>query len=187
LFKLQNSLLPPHARCKDQTEKKATGPYQRDKLLKYLEEQAKGEKDWEEVVPFAPGTKRGKVFEPKDQPDEGTEGMSSGKGEMHMPIELDIDDEEEEEEFNENDDTVIEKALKNAPERDLVDLAGILGKSELLGESSVNCLLLPTIRHAQCAQPTPVLQCTEGERTERGNWLLIQRSHQSLPATRCAR
>ena len=44
-----------------------------------------------------------------------------------MPIELDIDDEEEDEELNENDDVLIEKALKNAPERDLVDLAGILG------------------------------------------------------------
>lgn len=124
-------MLPPHARCKDQTDKKPTGPYQRDKLLKYLEEQAKGEKDWEEVVPFNPGTKRGKVFEPKDQP-EGSEekmGGGGGKGEMQMPIELDIDDEEEDEEdeYNENDDGFVEKALKNAPEKDLVDLAGILG------------------------------------------------------------
>ena len=59
LYYFQNSLLPPSQRCRDQTDKKPTGPYQRDKLLKYLEEQAKGEKDWEEVVPFNPGIKRG--------------------------------------------------------------------------------------------------------------------------------
>jgi tropomodulin len=125
-------LLPPSQRCRNQTEKDPTGPYKRDKLLKYLEEQAKGEKDWEEVVPFNPGVKRGKVYEqPPDQPGQGTfrkSGEGDDKGDMQMPIELDIDDEEEDEEFNENDEALIEKALKNAPERDLVDLAGILGE-----------------------------------------------------------
>jgi len=55
----QNSLLPPSQRCRNQTDKEPTGPYQRDKLLKYLEDKAKTEKDWEEVVPFSPGIKRG--------------------------------------------------------------------------------------------------------------------------------
>jgi hypothetical protein len=45
---------------------------------------------------------------------------------MQMPIELDIDDDDEDD-YNGNDDVLIEKALKNAPEGDLVDLAGILG------------------------------------------------------------
>jgi len=44
---------------------------------------------------------------------------------MQMPIELDIDDDDDE--YDGNDDVLIEKALKNAPEGDLVDLAGILG------------------------------------------------------------
>jgi hypothetical protein len=33
--------------------------YNRDKLLKHLEETAKGERDWDEAVPYAPGVKRG--------------------------------------------------------------------------------------------------------------------------------
>jgi hypothetical protein len=40
-------------------EKEATGPYKREKLLHYLEESAKNEKDWDEKVPFSPGIKRG--------------------------------------------------------------------------------------------------------------------------------
>lgn len=52
-------MLPPSQRCRDQTDKDPTGPYKREKLLNYLEEQAKGEKDWEDVVPYSPGTKRG--------------------------------------------------------------------------------------------------------------------------------
>lgn len=51
--------MPPSQRSKNQTTKAPTGPYQRDRLLKYLEESAKKEKDWEEVVPFSPGVKRG--------------------------------------------------------------------------------------------------------------------------------
>jgi tropomodulin len=58
----QNSLLPPSQRCRNQTDKEPTGPYQRDKLLKYLEDKAKNEKDWEEIVPFSPGIKRGLIL-----------------------------------------------------------------------------------------------------------------------------
>lgn len=56
---LQNSLLPPSQRCRNQTDKAPTGPFQREKLLSYLEETAKKEQDWEEYVPFSPGVKRG--------------------------------------------------------------------------------------------------------------------------------
>lgn len=58
----QNSLLPPSQRCRDQTTKEPTGPYKREKLLKYLEEKAKTEKDWDEKVPYQPGTKRGMLI-----------------------------------------------------------------------------------------------------------------------------
>ncbi|KAI3416118.1 hypothetical protein GPALN_005667 [Globodera pallida] len=143
-FDPDNSLLPPSQRCRDQTDKKPTGPFQREKLLHYLHEKAKNEEDWEETVPFAPGVKRGKVFEPKDEP--VAKLGSDGKREMQMPIELDVDDEDEEEAEDEetegegqprggrNDDSIIEKALIAAPERDLVDLAGILGMHNVLNQ-----------------------------------------------------
>uniref|UniRef100_A0A915PB34 Tropomodulin n=2 Tax=Meloidogyne TaxID=189290 RepID=A0A915PB34_9BILA len=51
---------------------------------------------------------------------------------MQMPIELDIDDDDDE--YDGNDDVLIEKALKNAPEGDLVDLAGILGMHNVLNQ-----------------------------------------------------
>ncbi|KAH7724937.1 LMOD1 protein [Aphelenchoides avenae] len=107
-FDPDNSLLPPSQRCRDQTDKEPTGPYQREKLLKHLEESAKSEKDWDESVPYSPGFKRGKVFEPKD--DDG---------------ELDLDT---------DDDDDIDRAIDSAPERDLVDLAGILGMHNVLNQ-----------------------------------------------------
>lgn len=139
-FDPDNSLLPPSQRCRDQTDKTPTGPYQREKLLAYLEDTAKKEKDWEETVPFSLGVKRGKVFEPKEG--EGPGGCGdSGEGtkskdpkSFSMPIELDLDDEEEDEEEDEEDDERLEKALDSAPERDLVDLAGILGMHNVLNQ-----------------------------------------------------
>ncbi|MFH4976394.1 hypothetical protein AB6A40_003103 [Gnathostoma spinigerum] len=119
-FDPDNSLLPPSQRCRDQTDKKPTGPFQREKLLQYLEETAKKEEDWEEHVPYCPGVKRGKVYEPK--PEEVK--PAKGEGEMEMPIELDVDDEEDD----------IDEALNGAPEKDLVDLAGILGMHNLLNQ-----------------------------------------------------
>ncbi|VDM41064.1 unnamed protein product [Toxocara canis] len=117
-FDPDNSLLPPSQRCRNQTTKKPTGPFQREKLLLYLEETAKKEKDWEEPVPFSPGIKRGKVFEPKEE-----ESKKKECGEMEMPIELDVDEDDE-----------IDEALNEAHEKDLVDLAGILGMHNLLNQ-----------------------------------------------------
>ncbi|VDM72872.1 unnamed protein product, partial [Strongylus vulgaris] len=120
-------MLPPSQRCKDQTTKTPTGPFKRDHLLKYLEDQAKSEKDWEDVVPFSPGIKRGKVWEGdsgRESAEDGGDTRDSGVAGMEMPIELDLDDEEEE----------FEAALDHAPERDLVDLAGILGMHNILNQ-----------------------------------------------------
>ncbi|EJD76214.1 LMOD1 protein [Loa loa] len=119
-FDPDNSLLPPSQRCRNQTSKQPTGPYQRDKLLLFLEESAKQEEDWEEWVPFSPGIKRGKIYEPKENNDK-----KSGK--MEMPIELDLDDDDDEDDLDD--------ALHEAPEKDLVDLAGILGMHNLLNQS----------------------------------------------------
>lgn len=123
-FDPDNSMLPPSQRCRDQTDKTPTGPYKRDQLLKFLEEQAKNEKDWEDVVPFSPGVKRGKVWEGDSGSEDGGERAASRFAGMEMPIELDFDDEEDD--FNE--------ALDGAPERDLVDLAGILGMHNILNQ-----------------------------------------------------
>ncbi|CAG2199773.1 TMOD [Mytilus edulis] len=56
-FDPDNSLLPPSDRMKNQTDKSATGPFSRQKLLKWLEEKAKNEKDWELIKPYV-GEKR---------------------------------------------------------------------------------------------------------------------------------
>uniref|UniRef100_A0A915B3W9 Tropomodulin n=1 Tax=Parascaris univalens TaxID=6257 RepID=A0A915B3W9_PARUN len=117
-FDPDNSLLPPSQRCRNQTTKKPTGPFQREKLLLYLEETAKKEQDWEEPVPFSPGIKRGKVFEPKEE-----QSTKKEAGGMEMPIELDVDEDDE-----------IDEALNEAHEKDLVDLAGILGMHNLLNQ-----------------------------------------------------
>lgn len=58
LLSPQNVLLPAGMRQKDQTSKKATGTFNRDSLLKYLEKEAMEYKDREDIVPFT-GEKKG--------------------------------------------------------------------------------------------------------------------------------
>ncbi len=85
------------------------------------------ERDWDEKVPFSPGVKRGKVWEPKDDEEETEKSDRSGAGRgMEMPIELDVDDDDDDEELS--------GALAEAPEKDLVDLAGILGMHNMLSQ-----------------------------------------------------
>ncbi|TKR96934.1 hypothetical protein L596_010879 [Steinernema carpocapsae] len=137
---MQNSLLPPSQRCRNQTDKEPTGPFQREKLLKFLEDSAKNEEDWEEAVPFAPGVKRGKVFQSTDEPEgdekdeEPVDALGRKLKDMEMPIEIDLDDDDEDEDEEEIDDEKFERALDRAPERDLVDLAGILGMHNILNQ-----------------------------------------------------
>ncbi|EFO90715.1 CRE-UNC-94 protein [Caenorhabditis remanei] len=119
-FDPDNSMLPPSQRCRDQTDKEPTGPYKRDNLLKFLEEKAKTEKDWDDVCPYTAGVKRGKVYDS----DSGRNSEEPDTGKMEMPIEIDLDDDEEE----------LECALVSAPEKDLVDLAGILGMHNVLNQ-----------------------------------------------------
>ncbi|VDD91287.1 unnamed protein product [Enterobius vermicularis] len=126
-FDPDNSMLPPSQRCRDQTTKAPTGPFQREKLLQYLEETAKKEEDWIEHVPFSPGTKRGK----KVLKNLGRT-IPKQPGEMEMPIELDVDD----------DDDEIGEALGKAHEKDLVDLAGILGMHNILSQTQYHNALL---------------------------------------------
>lgn len=69
----------------------------------------------------------GKIYEVKENELNESTRKKSG---MQMPIELDLDDDDDEEDDDDDDeynDEKLEKALDNAPEKDLVDLAGILG------------------------------------------------------------
>ena len=53
----QNSTLPPSERMRNQTDKEPTGPFNRRKLIKFIEEQGKNEKDWEEARPYKKETR----------------------------------------------------------------------------------------------------------------------------------
>ncbi len=49
---LQDSDIPPSERCRYKTDKKPTGPFNRQQLLDFLETKAKDEKDWEDAKPY---------------------------------------------------------------------------------------------------------------------------------------
>uniref|UniRef100_A0A8C6FH72 Tropomodulin 2 n=1 Tax=Moschus moschiferus TaxID=68415 RepID=A0A8C6FH72_MOSMO len=55
----ESALLPAGFRQKDQTQKAATGPSDREHLLMYLEKEALEQKDREDFVPFT-GEKKGR-------------------------------------------------------------------------------------------------------------------------------
>lgn len=103
-----DSLVPPSDRCRYKTDKAPTGPYNRKKLLDYLETKAKEDKDWDEAKPYKKET-RGKVWKPK-----------------------------EEEKVQINDDEKVEtewdEVLAGATEEELVDLAAILGFHGMLNQ-----------------------------------------------------
>ncbi|CAH8861823.1 unnamed protein product [Trichobilharzia szidati] len=114
-FDPDNSLLPPSQRCRDQTTKAPTGPYDREKLIRYLIEKAKAEKDWEEAVPYEKKT-RGRIFTPKQNLSENAQNELSDMG---FDVEFDED---------------VNKALENATEDELVDLAAVLGFTGMLNQ-----------------------------------------------------
>uniref|UniRef100_A0A0B6ZP77 Tropomodulin n=1 Tax=Arion vulgaris TaxID=1028688 RepID=A0A0B6ZP77_9EUPU len=109
-FDPDNTLLPASQRSRDQTDKTATGPFSRQKLLNFLEEKARQEKDWENTVPFAKETK-GKKFVPKE-PEKTT---------------INDDDASTETEWDE--------ILTAASEEELVDLAAVLGFHSMLTQT----------------------------------------------------
>lgn len=107
-----NSLLPPSQRCRNQTEKAPTGPFDRDRLIKFLRDQAAKEKDWEEAVPYEKKT-RGRVFVPKEQPAKAFSDQDLA--------EMGLDPETED-------------VLRNASEEEIVDLAAALGFSSIMNQ-----------------------------------------------------
>ena len=104
-----NCMLAAGFRQRDHTTKAPTGPLDREGLLAHLEEEAKAIEDKEELVPFEPGKKRGKVFVKKDVNQD--DGFGGG------PVKLAPE---------------IEEALKNATDGELTDLAAILGLHTLM-------------------------------------------------------
>ncbi|CAG5125602.1 unnamed protein product [Candidula unifasciata] len=109
-FDPDNSLLPASQRSRDQTSKTPTGPFSRQKLLNFLEEKARQEKDWENTVPFSKEVK-GKKFTPKE-PEKTT---------------INDDDAAVETEWDE--------ILTAASEEELVDLAAVLGFHSMLTQT----------------------------------------------------
>ncbi|XP_062404768.1 tropomodulin-2 [Sardina pilchardus] len=103
----ENALLPAGLRQKDQTGKQATGPYDRDRLLTYLEKEALEYKDREDVVPFT-GERKGKAFVPKQKP------METRQEDVTTL------------------DPELEEALSSATDTELCDLAAILGVHTLV-------------------------------------------------------
>ena len=116
-FFLQNSYLPASDRCKSQTTKSDTGIYDRAKLLEFLTEQGKSEKDWDHHKSYVPGEKKGKVWE--------------------APLAAKPTQEEEDEFMvaTEWDDV-----LTNASESEIVELAGLLLMEKLIPVNK--CFLL---------------------------------------------
>lgn len=106
----ENALLPAGLRQKDQTEKDATGPFNRDRLLKYLEKEAMEYKDRDDIVPFT-GERKGKVFIPKQKPIETRQEEVTTL------------------------DPELEEALSSATDTELCDLAAILGVHTLVTSS----------------------------------------------------
>ncbi|XP_048886768.1 tropomodulin-2 [Brienomyrus brachyistius] len=103
----ENALLPAGMRQKDQTSKADTGPFDREKLLTYLEKEAMEHKDRDDVVPFT-GEKKGKVWVPRQKPVE-----------MRKEEVTTLDPE-------------LEEALSSATDTELCDLAAILGVHTLV-------------------------------------------------------
>ncbi|XP_005949054.1 tropomodulin-2 [Haplochromis burtoni] len=106
----ENALLPAGLRQKDQTSKTASGPFDRERLLKYLEKEAMEHKDRDDIVPFT-GEKKGKVFVPKQKP------IETRKEEVTTL------------------DPELEEALSSATDTELCDLAAILGVHTLVTSS----------------------------------------------------
>ncbi|KAE8617730.1 hypothetical protein XENTR_v10009184 [Xenopus tropicalis] len=98
----ENALLPAGFRQKDQTTKEASGTFDREHLLAYLQKEALEHQDREDYVPFT-GEKKGKVFVPK-----------------HMPI-------ERQPEEKVTLEPELEEALASATDTELSDLATVLG------------------------------------------------------------
>lgn len=122
----EDSHIPASQRCKDQTTKVPTAPFDREKLLQYLEEAAKNEEDWEKNKPFVK-ILRGKRYEPKPDERKDLIEASSPKAPLHIDLGMEED---------------LDELLKNASEEDLIDLAAVLGFTGLLTQEQIEASLV---------------------------------------------
>ncbi|KAF4017455.1 hypothetical protein G4228_009079 [Cervus hanglu yarkandensis] len=103
----ENALLPAGFRQKNQTSKSATGPFDREHLLSYLEKEALEHKDREDYVPYT-GEKKGKIFIPKQKP---VQTFTEEKVSL---------------------DPELEEALTSASDTELCDLADVVKGEKIL-------------------------------------------------------
>ena len=106
--------LPPALRCNYKCEKTPTGPFNKEALLKFIEEEALNTPDIPDIVPHVPGQKRGKVFKA---------AARSKPVITSEELELDIDLGED-----------VELALSSATTDEIVDLAGIMGLHSMMNQ-----------------------------------------------------
>lgn len=111
-----NQLLPAGLRQRDQTDKQATGPLDRDQLLNYIEEESMKVEDKEDIVPFEPGKKRGKIFLNEN---------AARLADPSAPTLANLDPE-------------LEECLNSASEAELTDIAAILGMHQILNNEQYN-------------------------------------------------
>ncbi|KAG9352216.1 hypothetical protein JZ751_020629 [Albula glossodonta] len=152
----ENALLPAGMRQKDQTTKVATGPFDRDRLLNYLEKEALAYKDREDVVPFT-GERKAEEMErpavgqwaswdalngkmPSARPGSASvtvetrqtpmfPAMSITDRKVWVPKQKPIETRQEE---ITTLDPELEEALSSATDTELCDLAAILGVHTLV-------------------------------------------------------
>lgn len=125
-----DSLVPPSERCGYKCEKESTGPLDRKQLIDHINDQAINEPDMPELVPYVPGTVRGKKWVPPPPP----EPEEPEDPEAHQ-VEVDLD-----EEFN--------NVLDIATEDEIVDLAAILGFHSMMNQDQYHASLLNKERPA---------------------------------------
>lgn len=113
-----DAYLPASERGKAQTDKKASpnDKFDREHLLRFLEQKALQEKDWDEAVPFRKET-RGRVYQAK----EIVAQQQQHQRREDDDIEVELDDD-------------LEEAVGSATERELVDLAAFMGMHGLLNQ-----------------------------------------------------
>ncbi|XP_043218306.1 tropomodulin-like isoform X4 [Amphibalanus amphitrite] len=116
-----DSLMPPDQRTSYRCDKSATGPLNRKQLIDHINEQAMTEPDRPELVPYEPGTIRGKKWVPPPPPAEEQRADEQ--------VALDMGDE-------------YESALADATESEMVDLAAILGFHSMMNQDQYHASLL---------------------------------------------
>ena len=105
--------IPPSLRCNYKCEKPPSAGFDKNALLDFIRDQALNEPDVPDVVPYVPGTIRGRKFNAPAKP----------KPRREEDIELDIDLGED-----------VEIALSSASTDEIVDLAGIMGLHSMMNQ-----------------------------------------------------